>query len=172
MANEPMGQRGQFTEGTSAGGGRAREAMSDTVTQLVEEARASAQTEMERYFKLSPGERSHLEKFGVLPDVPTLAGYIDALAASVAAAWEDAALSQREAEAWELHGQQETFAREKAELGVDGRGLAALQEFAVDVVLADDLDERAQIAALWGVVHRHTAIAKDALGLKAGRRDV
>lgn len=44
-----------------------------------------------------------------------------------------------------------------------------LTEIAVDVVLADGLDDGAQVHALWGVVRRHTAIAKAALeGLGGG----
>lgn len=42
---------------------------------------------------------------------------------------------------------------------------AVLREIAVDVVLADDLSVEEQRDALWGVVRRHTAIAKEALGV-------
>jgi len=68
---------------------------------LVTDARACAAAEMQRYFSAVPPRDD-------LPDVPSLAGHIEALCV---------ALIQVESEraAWERHGQEETFARERLE---------------------------------------------------------
>lgn len=69
--------------------------------------------------------------------------------------------------AWATSYAQETRA-EAAEARV--RELEApLEEISVDVVLADDLTVESQLSALWGVVRRHSQIARAVLRSGSGR---